>query len=106
MELQVNVYGNMDVFGHPWIDDEADEEWRSAVAKVLIDNQLPSKVYKPGHHECQEACVVSRRESKDFKSCQEALGKGQSASKEGSRLIATQQRTSFPTHAFIGLLGY
>ena|SRR5882672_4105353 len=32
-------------------------------------------------------------ESKDFKSCQEALGKGQSASKEG-RLIAPQRETS------------
>jgi hypothetical protein len=43
IELQVNVFGNVDAFGHPRVDDEADEEWRGQVAQVLIDNDLLSK---------------------------------------------------------------
>ena len=42
MELQVNAFGNVDTFGQPHIDHEAEEEWRSVVAQVLIDNHLPS----------------------------------------------------------------
>jgi ribosomal protein S27AE len=43
MELQVQIYGNVDAFGHPDIDDELDEEWRGRVAQVLIENNLFSK---------------------------------------------------------------
>jgi Replication protein len=43
IELQVNVFGNIDAFGHSTLEDEADEEWRGQVAQVLVDNGLPSK---------------------------------------------------------------
>jgi hypothetical protein len=43
VELQVNAFGNVDAFGHPRVDDEADEEWRGQVAQVLIDNDLLPK---------------------------------------------------------------
>jgi hypothetical protein len=43
MELQLQIYGNVDAFGHPDIDDELDEEWRGIVAQVLIEHKLFSK---------------------------------------------------------------
>jgi hypothetical protein len=43
MELQVQVFGNVDVFGNPDLDDESVEEWRGVAAQVLIDNGLCSK---------------------------------------------------------------
>jgi hypothetical protein len=43
MELQVKAFGNFDAFGHPRMEDEADEEWRGLVAQVLIENSLASK---------------------------------------------------------------
>jgi hypothetical protein len=41
-----------------------------------IGGEGSEQVGKPGPHSCQEERDVSFRESKDFKSCQEALGKG------------------------------
>jgi hypothetical protein len=71
------------------------------LAKLQRDFNCPAiggegsgQVGKPGLHYCQEACAVSRSESKDFKSYQEALGKAQSAGKKDRRLIVTQRRTS------------
>ncbi len=43
MELQVQVFGNVDAFGNPDLDDESVEEWRGVVAQVLIDNGLCPK---------------------------------------------------------------
>jgi ribosomal protein S27AE len=43
MELRAHVYGNVDAFGDYNADDDKDEEWRSRVAQVLIDNHLVAK---------------------------------------------------------------
>lgn len=44
MELQVEVFGNVDAFGDPQINEETQEEdWRSRVAQVLIENHLLGK---------------------------------------------------------------
>jgi hypothetical protein len=43
LELQVQIFGNVDAFGDSDIDDEADEEWRGQVAQVLIEHRLFSK---------------------------------------------------------------
>lgn len=43
IELRVKVFGNVDAFDDPRIDEEADEEERGVVAQVLIENHLASK---------------------------------------------------------------
>lgn len=43
MELQTQVFGNLDAFGDPDIDNERDEDWRGRVADVLIENRMHSK---------------------------------------------------------------
>jgi hypothetical protein len=43
MELQVQIYGNVDPFGDSNIDDGPDEEWRGRVSDVLIGHRLFSK---------------------------------------------------------------
>jgi hypothetical protein len=43
MELQTQVYGNLDAFGDSDLDDQDKEEWRGRVAEVLVDNDLNSK---------------------------------------------------------------
>jgi hypothetical protein len=43
MELQLQIFGNIDAFGNGDVDDERDEEWRGQVARVLVENKLPSK---------------------------------------------------------------
>ena len=64
---------------------------------LAIGGEGSGQVGKPGPHSCQEERAVSCRERKDFKSCQEALGKRQGGSKEGYRLIATQRGTFLST---------
>jgi hypothetical protein len=41
--LQVQIFGNIDVFGDFDIDDEPAEEWRGLVSQVLIEHELFSK---------------------------------------------------------------
>lgn len=43
MELQLQIFGNVDAFGDSDIDDERDEEWRGTVAQVLVEHKLFSK---------------------------------------------------------------
>jgi len=43
MELQLQVFGNVDAFGHSEIDDDFDEGWRGQVAQTLVDHKLFSK---------------------------------------------------------------
>jgi len=43
MELQLQIFGNVDAFGDSDIDDEPDEEWRGLVSQVLIEHKLFSK---------------------------------------------------------------
>ncbi|MGH9438243.1 MAG: rolling circle replication-associated protein, partial [Terriglobia bacterium] len=43
MELDVQVFGNIDVFGDPVFEAGPDEDWRGQVAQVLIDHALFSK---------------------------------------------------------------
>lgn len=44
MELQVQVHGNLDVFGDVHIDDDSvEEDWRGRVAQVLVENGLIAK---------------------------------------------------------------
>jgi hypothetical protein len=43
LELQVQIFGNVDAFGDSDIDDELDEEWRGQVSQVLIEHKLFSK---------------------------------------------------------------
>lgn len=43
MELQVQVFGNVDAFGTPDLDDELKERWRGLVAQALIENGLYAK---------------------------------------------------------------
>jgi ribosomal protein S27AE len=43
LELQVQIFGNVDAFGDSDIDDGPDEEWRGQVAQVLIEHKLLSK---------------------------------------------------------------
>jgi hypothetical protein len=40
MELQLQIFGNVDAFGDSDIDDESDEEWRGRVSDVLIEHKL------------------------------------------------------------------
>ncbi len=43
MQLRVQLFGNVDVFGDPEFDEEPDEEWRGQVSRVLVENKLFSK---------------------------------------------------------------
>ncbi|PWT79041.1 MAG: hypothetical protein C5B58_14380 [Acidobacteria bacterium] len=44
MELEIQIRGSVDVFGHAYVDDDVVEErWRSEVAVVLIEAGLVSK---------------------------------------------------------------
>ncbi len=43
MELDVQVFANIDAFGDPKFSDDANDEWRGQVADVLIDEGLMSK---------------------------------------------------------------
>lgn len=43
MELQIQIFGNVDAFGDSDIDNEPDEEWRGRVSEVLIEHKLFSK---------------------------------------------------------------
>ena len=43
MELQLQIFGNVDAFGDSDIDDEPDEVWRGLVSQVLIEHKLFSK---------------------------------------------------------------
>lgn len=43
MELNTQVFGNVDAFGPTFADDDLDEQWRGMVAQVLVENKLASK---------------------------------------------------------------
>jgi hypothetical protein len=43
MALQVRVFGNVDLFGDPQLEDEPDAKWRGMVSQVLIDHKLIAK---------------------------------------------------------------
>ena len=43
MELQLQIFGNVDAFGDSDVDDDRDEEWRGTVADVLVEHELFSK---------------------------------------------------------------
>jgi hypothetical protein len=59
MELQVQIFGNVDAFGDSVIDDEPDEEWRGRVSDVLIEHRLFSKA--KWYMECSRYAYPNQR---------------------------------------------
>ncbi len=46
MELELQIFGNVDAFGQAEIDDAHDEEWRGQVAEILVEHELFSKAHR------------------------------------------------------------